>query len=62
MPKLPTRNLDAPFLGIPDACTKTGLSQCYLRAGVKSGHIPHIRCGQRILINIPALLKQLGCE
>ena len=33
-----------------------------LRAGAKAGTIPCIRCGNRIMINIPAFLRPLGAE
>ena len=51
---------NTPFLKIEDAATVTGLSQYFLRAGCKSGTIPHIRSGRVYLINVPALLEQLG--
>ena len=60
MPKLQKRNLNAPFQGFPDASTVTGLSQSYLRKGVRDGWIPHVLCGNRVMINVPALLKLLG--
>ena len=62
MPRLPERNDAAPFQRIPAACRITGLSQRYLREGCKTGTIPHIKCGRDNLINIPALLRQLGVE
>lgn len=57
-----------PFMKIKDACRVSGLSQTYLRRGVKDGTIPHIVSGPEIsgkghgtyMINMPALLKQLG--
>ena len=51
-----------PFLNIERACEVTGLSQYYLRNGCKSGTVPHVKSGRVYLINIPALLKQLGAE
>lgn len=48
-----------PFLGIKDTCKVTGLSQKYLRAGCNSGEIPHIKVGNRFMINVPMLLKTL---
>ena len=62
MPRLPERNDSAPFQRIPAACRITGLSQSYLRAGCKDGTVPHIRSGNTFLVNIPALLRQLGAE
>ncbi len=51
-----------PFLSITDACRATGLSKHYLRNGCKDGTVPHIKSGIKYLINVPALLKQLGAE
>lgn len=51
-----------PFMKIKDACKITGLSCYFLRRGVKDGSIPHIKSGTVYLINIPALLRQLGAE
>lgn len=53
---------NAPFQKISEACKTTGLSMYYLRNGVRSGEIPHIKSGKDIYINVPALLKQLGAE
>ena len=49
-----------PFLNIERACEVTGLSQYYLRNGCKDGSVPHVRSGRVYLINVPALLRQLG--
>ena len=62
MPRLPQQNDSAPFQRIPAACRITGLSQSYLRAGCKDGTVPHIMIGTTYLVNIPALLRQLGVE
>lgn len=51
-----------PFQKIPDACRTTGLSQYFLRKGCKAGTIPHIKSGSVYMINVPALLRQLGAE
>ena len=62
MPKLPERNDNAPFQRIPAACRITGLSQHYLREGCKAGTVPHVKAGGTYMVNIPALLRQLGAE
>ena len=57
-----------PFLGVKDACRVSGLSQKYIRRGLKDGTIPHIVSGSEVsgkghgtyMINMPAWLKQLG--
>lgn len=54
-------NTTTPFLRIKDAATATGLSQFYLRNGCKDGTVPHVLSGNTFYINIPALLRQLGC-
>ena len=51
-----------PFQKIPEACRTTGLSQYYLRRGCRDGSIPHIKSGSVYMINVPALLRQLGAE
>lgn len=54
------KEIEAPFMKIKDACKVTGLSQFYLRRGVRDGSIPHIKSGTTYMVNVPALLKQLG--
>ena len=49
-----------PFATITEAVKITGLSAYYLRRGVKDGTVPHIQSGRKYLINVPALLRQLG--
>lgn len=49
-----------PFLSIAEAARITGLSQTYLRKGVRSGEIQHVMAGTKYLINIPALFSSLG--
>ena len=62
MPKLPQQSNNQPFQRIPQASNTTGLAQSYLRAGCKNGSVPHIMCGNTFLVNVPALLRQLGAE
>ncbi len=49
-----------PFMSIKEACTFTGLSQAYLRKGVKDGSIPSLKSGVKYLINVPLLLEKLN--
>lgn len=51
---------DTPFMNVRDTARRTGLSEYYLRKELAKGTIPHIMSGRCILINVPALLKQLG--
>lgn len=53
--------INTPFLKIKDAATATGLSQFYLRNGCKAGIVPHVLSGNTFYVNVPALLRQLGC-
>lgn len=53
---------DAPFQGVTETSRITGASTGFLYEGAKSGRFPHIRSGNRILFNVPALLEQLDRE
>ncbi len=53
---------NTPFLSIKDAATATGLSQKFLRLGVRRGEIPHICAGTKYMINLPALMEQLNAK
>lgn len=53
---------ETPYMKIPDACKATGISQYFLRAGVKANTVPHIRSGRTYYINVPALLEKLNAE
>ena len=59
MQKIDIQYSGPPFASIREACTITGLSQCFLRKGCRNGTIPHIMCGTKYLIDIPALLLYL---
>lgn len=47
------------FLPIKEAVKVAGLSEYYFRQNLKAGKIPHIRCGSKILINMPLLEAEL---
>ncbi len=49
-----------PFMSIKEACMATGLSQSFLRSGVKDGSVPYIMTGAKYLINVPLLLEKLN--
>lgn len=51
---------DAPFQSIETAARLTGLGRAYIRQGCIAGTIPHVRRGRCYLVNVPALLRQLG--
>ena len=52
----------APFQKLREASQSTGLSQYFLRRGCKDGTVPHVRSGRDYLVNVPALLRQLGAD
>lgn len=53
-------DINCPVLGTVDKTAEVfGLSKWYIRQGLKAGTIPHIRCGRKILINIPQLRAEL---
>lgn len=48
-----------PYQSIRQTVKSTGCSEYFLRKGLKTGAIPHIRTGTKYLINVPALLELL---
>lgn len=50
------------FMTIGEAARVTGLSTYYLRSGVKSGEVAHVKAGEKYLVNMPRLLEQLGID
>ena len=56
------RDEKKPFQKISEACETTGLSQYFLRRGCRDGTVPHVRSGRTYLVNVPALLRQLGAS
>ena len=55
-------NIKTPFMGIRDACAATGMSQFFIRQGCRDGTIPHVRSGEKYLVNVRALLQKLDEE
>lgn len=51
-----------PFMKIGAASRVTGLSQYFLRQGCKDGSVPHVKSGTTYMVNVPALLRQLGAD
>ena len=47
------------FCTISEVAHSTGLSSYYIRQGVKEGWIPHIRCGNKIMVNMRLFLPML---
>jgi len=50
------------YQSIKDTAKVSGLSEFYLRKLLKKGQLPHIKSGNKVLINIPSLLDQLENE
>ena len=47
------------FCTIPEATESTGLSGYYIRQGIKDGRIPHIKSGNKYLVNMRLFLSML---
>jgi len=47
------------FHTIAETSELSGLSVFYIRSGVKSGLIPHIRCGNKAMIDYPKFMQML---
>ena len=54
--------IPTPLMKIKDVSTLVGLTPGYLRRGCISGDVPHAKTGRTYLVNVPALLDQLGVE
>ncbi len=50
------------YYTVKEAAIKTGLSQKYLRHALSVGLIPHIKCGNKYMINLPLALETLERE
>lgn len=50
------------FYNISDTARMTGLSSYWIRQQLKAGKLPHVRCGNRYLVNLPAMLEVLNAE
>lgn len=48
------------FQTIKNAAHITGLSQYFLRKGCVEGTIPHIRLGNKYMINMPLMLQRIN--
>ena len=50
------------FASIRETSKLTGLSMYYIRRAVRNGDIPHIRSGEKYLINLSALAERLDAQ
>ena len=48
-----------PYMTIKDTSTAIGISQHLIRRLCKEGRCPHIRSGNKYMVNVPALLEKL---
>lgn len=51
---------DKPFQTIKETVRSTGLSEHFLRTGIKEGRIPVVRSGKKCFVNIQKMLEQLN--
>lgn len=49
-----------PFQTIKEAVMSTGLSEHFLRTGIKEGKIPVVRSGKKCFVNVPKMMEQLN--
>lgn len=54
--------LNQVFQSITQTARNTGLSEYYLRKGIRDGRVPAIMSGSKYLVNVPALLEILNQE
>jgi hypothetical protein len=47
------------YQSIKDTVKTSGLSEFYLRKLLKANKLPHIRSGNKVFVNVPALIAQL---
>lgn len=51
-----------PYVSVREAVRITGLSERFIRDGVRACRIPHIMAGKKAMIAIHAFLEQLDAE
>lgn len=54
------RKSEQPFQPVTLASETSGFSQYQLRKGIKDGWVPHVRSGNKYLVNVPALMEQMN--
>ena len=47
------------FYSIRETAKITGLSEHYIRQQKKAGKVPGVMCGNKFMVNVPALLQVL---
>ena len=53
---------DAPFQTIRSAVAPTGLSERYIRQLYREGKLPHVMVGNRVMVDVPALIDYVHRE
>lgn len=53
---------DTPYKSIREVVALSGFSDRYLRDGIKSGRIPHIKCGKKYMIPFALFMEQMERE
>ncbi len=51
-----------PYQSIEKTADLLGLSPYFLRQGIRAGWIPHIKCGVKVMINLPKLIAILDSK
>ena len=59
LPTVEEQNQLKRFAPIEETAEHFGLSIYFIRQGIRAGWIPHIRCGNKAMINIPKLIAIL---
>ena len=54
--------IELPFLSIRKCVPITGLSERYLRGLLRTGELPHIKTGNRVLVNVRKLLDMMDAK
>lgn len=52
-------NITPVYQSIKDTVNTVGVSEFFLRKQLKAEKLPHIKSGNKVLVNVPALIAQL---
>ena len=50
------------YMSIREAARETGLSEHYIREGVREGRLPFLYSGRKALVNVPLMLRKLEAK
>lgn len=48
------------LVSMDEAAQASGMSKWYVKQGIKAHTIPFVRCGRRVLVNLPLFLESLN--